>query len=265
MGKTRVLASQSSAGTRRRARLGLQPRRRSARKRAQGPKQTRKARRPAFQQRHIRFSFRRFLFGFVCSRWTSASAFLQLQQRGSDSWEGPEELQPGGGGGRPCTTFAAPLPGLAPRARRPSARSPRLPAGLHLGAAWRERLARARAAASSAQPLESRSRCWWARVPRWWVPEKHRRDGAEGKANSVRGDEKRAKGRALRSGRGKPDRDVREQSLPGGPPGSHHLLPARPARSAGMPDAAPGPGENVPGRGSAGSPWSAVWSPVWSR
>lgn len=43
-----------------------------------------------FQQRHIRFSFRRVSFGFVCSRWTGASTFLQFQQLWSDRWGGPE-------------------------------------------------------------------------------------------------------------------------------------------------------------------------------
>lgn len=67
-----------------------------------------------FQQRHIRFSFRRVSFGFVCSRWTGASTFLQFQQLWSDRCGGP-----GPGKYALARAVGGPLPSGTLRSSRP--------------------------------------------------------------------------------------------------------------------------------------------------
>lgn len=76
-----------------------------------------------FSAAPFRFSFRRVLFGFVCSRWMGASAFLQFQQLWSDRWGGTQS--PGAGAApSPAWTFRAPP---APAAPGGSAASPSVP------------------------------------------------------------------------------------------------------------------------------------------
>lgn len=178
-----------------------------------------------FQQRHIRFSFRRFLLGFVCSGWTGASTFLQLQQLWSDRWGGTSVL------GR---AWRGPLRGRdLPRTSRPRASRRRV--GLQPGSGGEGTNTRRGPAAAPVRRRALQFR------PRWWL----RARAAAGMGNREASKKETEKdklnpwggggGRTL--GGGGTRRGARKQRLPRGSRGARARTrpagPPPPARGGG--------------------------------